>query len=115
MSAVSFNTQGQRSTVFAKPADTNAATVYTAPAGGKGSTLLGIAICAGTSATATVMINDGTTDWNLLTAKSVSANTTETYEFGNPVLKPGYTLKVQSGTGNTLTYIATLAEVTRDT
>lgn len=112
MAAVSFNFIGKRYTKIAKPANTTAVELYVSPSGGKGSTLLGVAISAGgTGAAASVIINDGSTDWYLLNGKAVTANTTEIYDFGTPILDPGYKLKVVDGTGNLLTFTATFGEI----
>lgn len=108
---VAFNTAAKRVTKFSKPANTSAATIYTAPTGIVSATLEAVNICSGgTGAAATVVMNDGSTDYPLLSAKAISANTTETYEFGNPVMLAGYTVKVTDGTGNILTFTATIAE-----
>lgn len=109
--SVSFNATGKRVTRFAKPTTTAASTIYTAPAGVVSATLEGVVIASGaTGDSATVIINDGSTDWHLLSAEAITANTTETYEFANPVLGPGHAVKVVAGAGNILTFTVTVAE-----
>lgn len=113
--AVSFNSTGNRQTYFAKPADTNAATVYTVGTNVVSATLEAVNMAATGAAAATVWINDGSTDYLLTDALSVGANTTDTREFGNPVLRAGYSVKVKTSSANNLTFAVTIAEETRIT
>jgi hypothetical protein len=109
--SVSFNATARRRTAFKAPANTTAVSF---DAVDEITTLESLVICATTSgAAASVWINDGTTDWPLLDAKAIAANTTETYDFGNPVLEKTWALKVKDGTGAKLTFTATFATQTR--
>jgi hypothetical protein len=109
--SVQFNTTGARATYFSKPADTNAATIYT-NSNVKFATLQAVNIAATGAASATVWVNNGSTDYLVLDAKSISANTTETYTFGNPVLQDGWSIKVKTSSANNITFTATVAEET---
>lgn len=113
--AVSFNSAARRITFFSKPSDTSAATIYTAPTYILSTTMEAVNIAATGAADATVWLNDGSTDYLLLDAKSLKANTTEEYDFGNPVLEPGYAIKVKTSSANNLTFTVTIAEELRET
>ena len=113
--AVQFNAAARRITYYSKPSDTNAATVYTAPENILAVTLEAVNIAATGAADATVWLNDGSTDYLSLDAKSVSANTTEKYDFGNPVLESGHAIKVKTSSANNLTFTVTIAEELRPT
>lgn len=110
MSAVSFNSQARRETYFSSPTTSTTATIYTAPSNIKAVTLDELNIASGASgASASVWLNDGSTDRPLLLAKAIAANTTETYSFGRPVMRAGNAIKVRDGTGNILHFTLTVA------
>lgn len=109
--SVRFNATGRRRTSFKAPADTTAVS-FTAVT--EVTVLEALTISATTGgAAASVWINDGADDWPLMDAVALSANTTQTYDFGNPVLQSGWSLKVKDGTGAKLTFTATFATQTR--
>ena len=108
--SVTFLNNGNIQTVWSAPSGTSAVTAYTRPAGVDRVTVLGVNIAASSAASATVWINDGTTDRLLLDTKAVSANTSELYEFGNPIVPPGGSIKVRTSSANNLTFTITLAE-----
>lgn len=111
--SVQFVKQGSRLTKAAAPADTNAATLYTVGADMLGAVLSGMNISGtSTSGSATVWWNDGSTDYLLLDAKAISANTTELYTFGNPFIKPGGSIKVKTSNANHLTFVLTVEQMT---
>lgn len=95
----------------AKPADTLAATLYTAPAA-QAVVVVAMNIAATAAASATVWLGDGT-DWLLLDAKAIAANTTETYTFGNPVLLSAHTIKIKSSSASNLTFVLTTAQINK--
>jgi len=110
MSGVSFNSQARRETYFNSPTTTTTQTIYTVPSNIKAVTLDEICIASGaTGAAASVWLNNGSTDRPLLLAKAISANTTETYSFGRPVMRAGNLVKVKDGTGNILHFTLTVA------
>lgn len=115
--SVSFNATGSRRTLFAAPTDTNAVTVYTMPTGQNGTvTLEKVVICSGaTGANATVAIRRASVDYPLVSTTAITANTTEEYDFGNPVLNAGDSIKVTASAGNILTFTVTIAESFRPT
>lgn len=108
--SVNFNIQANRQTFFSAPANTSAATIYTRPTGADTVTLLDMNIAASGAASATVWLNDGTTDRLLLDTKAVSANTTELYNFGRPIVPTGGSIKVRTSSANNLTFTVTVAE-----
>lgn len=111
---VETNFPGSWQTFFQAPTTTAAAAVYSVPTGVKSAVLIGLNISATTGgAAATVWISNGVTDYPVLDAKSITANTAELYTFGNPVLKTGWSVKIKDGTGSKLTFAATIAEETR--
>lgn len=104
--------EGQAVTKFAKPADTNAATIYTVPGAPARARLVGLNISGDvTSGAATVWINDGSTDWLVLDAKAISANTTEVYDFGHPILSAGHSVKVKTSAASKITFALTVSEM----
>lgn len=112
--SVDQDLQGSRQTFFSAPTTTSAATIYSVPTGVKSAVVVGLNIAATSGgAAATAWINNGTTDFPVLDAKSVSANTSELYTFGNPALKTGWSFKVKDGTGSKLTFTLTIVEETR--
>jgi hypothetical protein len=108
--SVTINVPGNRQTIWSAPSGTSAVTAYTRPAGADNVTLLGINIAASSAASATVWINDGSTDRLALDTKSISANTAELYEFGNPIVPVGGSIKVRTSSANNLTFTITIAE-----
>jgi hypothetical protein len=111
--SIQISQTGTRQTFFSKPSDTNAATVYTASSGVVRAVLESVNIAATGAANATVWLNDGSTDWLLLDAKTLSANTNNVEIFGEPVLRSGHSIKVKTSSANNLTFTVTLIEELR--
>ena len=109
--STAFNKTGQRQTKFSAPSVTTAVTAYTVPTTGKGETLQAVNIAANGASTVSVMINDGSTDYYLLHTYTSTANSTETYSFGEPFLLPGWAIKVQTNSANSTTFTITLEQV----
>lgn len=108
--SVTFQSNGNIQTIFSAPSGTSAVTPYTRPSGVDRVTLLAVNIACSSAASATVWINDGSTDRLLLDTKVMSANTSELYEFGNPVVPPSGSIKVRTSSANNLTFTITIAE-----
>ena len=108
MTAV-FNAEARRSTHFKKPADTNANTIYTCGTGVI-ATIEALSMTAEGAATATAWINDGSTDWVIQWAESLTTDTHHTETFGHPVLKPGWSVKVKSSVADKITFMLVIAE-----
>lgn len=99
-------------TKFLVPADTNAAVIYTPPSDRITARLVGINIAGNaTSGSASVWLREGSTDYPLLDAKAISTNTSELYEFGNPVIPYGNSIKVKTSAANNLAFTVTIAEM----
>jgi hypothetical protein len=109
--SVTFQIPGNIQTFFAAPSNTSAATIYNREAGVDNVVLVGLNITSTTGgAAATVWINDGSTDRLVLDAKAIAANTAELYDFGNPSIPIGGSVKVKDGTGSKLAFALTIAE-----
>lgn len=109
--SVNADFPGNWQVLFSAPTTTTAATIYSVPTGVKSARIVGLNISATTGgAAATVWLNNGTTDYPLLDAKAITANTAEKYDFGYPALKTGWSVKVKDGTGSKLTFTLTVAE-----
>lgn len=108
-----YNERGNRQTEHSKPSDTSATTVYTAT--NVTATIESVSISCHNAGTATIIINDGSTDWTVLDQYAMSANTSEFFTFGKPELLDGHSIKVQSSTANYFTYSVTYIEETRPT
>lgn len=105
-------TQGsQARTIAAKPADTNAATIYS-PASPAVGILNSIHIASTATADATVWWNDGSTDYLLLDAYTMPANEAVTFTFGGPVVRggDGAVIKVKTSSASNLTFTARIDE-----
>lgn len=111
--SIQLNQTASRQTFFSAPANTSAATVYTAPTAVARTVLESVNIAASSAANATVWLNDGSTDYLLLDTKAVSANTSEVYTFGNPVIVAGGSIKVRTSSANNLTFTVTIIEELR--
>lgn len=109
--AVQFNASASRQTFFSKPADTNAATIYTANEV-RSSTLEAINIATTGASNVTVWLNNGTTDYLLLDALVMGANEQVVYTFGNPVMRDGWSVKVKTSNADDATFTLTVAEET---
>lgn len=103
MSAATVVISGQRRLIGLKPADTNEATMLTAAK--EFSVIVGVIVAnnTGSAAVATVKWGDGSTDYDVISGKSVAANDSIYPDVFLP-LREGYTIKVTSGTGNALTF-----------
>jgi hypothetical protein len=108
MSATIFS-NATRTTRFAKPADTNAATMYTVESLPRAH-LDSLNIASTGAASYTVWINDGTTDYLLADAISLGANARVDLDFGQPVLLEGWSVKVKTSSANNLTFALQIAE-----
>lgn len=106
-----FNASASRQTFFSAPANTNAATIYSASQV-RAATLEAISIATTGAANVTVWLNNGTTDYLLLDAYVMAANTQVLHTFGNPVLRSGWAVKVKTSSANNATFVATVAEET---
>lgn len=104
---------GIDTTHFAKPADTNAATIYSVPTGVSSAKLMGMNIAANAASNVTVAINNGTTDYQLLWTYALGANTSREDDFGGPVLQAGWSLKVTTSNANNASFVATIREFIR--
>ena len=109
--SVQFQKVGNRQTFHSKPSDGSATTVYTAS--NVRATLSSVNISCHTAGNATVIINDGSTDFTVLDGYVMSVNTSELFTFGSLVLEDGHSVKVQSNTGDYFTYTVTIEEETR--
>jgi hypothetical protein len=111
---VSFESVGSRQTFFSKPANTTANTVYTCALGvGDTATLEAINIACTGACNITIWLNNGSTDYLLLDAFAVSANTSELGDFGNPVLRDGWSVKVMTSNADDATFTVVVAEQIR--
>lgn len=113
MSAFTHN-NATRTTRFAKPADTNAATMYTVTSIPRAA-LDHLNIASTGAAAYTVWINDGTTDYLLADAISLGANSRVDLDFGEPSLLEGWSVKVKTSSANNLTFTLVMAEHYRQT
>ena len=104
MSASSVNIGGQRRVIGLKPANTSEATMLTA--GDDRPVIVGLVIAnnTGGAVAATVRWGNGTTDYDILAAKSIAANDVYIPDLPPVPLRNGYTVKVTSGSGNALTF-----------
>lgn len=96
-----------------KPANTSAAAIYTVPTGVSRAQLIGMNIAALAAANASVFLNDGSTDYELVPTFAMGANTFRSETFGYPVLLAGYSLKVQTSSANNMSFYATVREFIR--
>ena len=111
---VSFEANGSRQTFFSKPADTNAATVYTCVLGaGDTATLEAVNIATTGASNVTVWLNNGTTDILQIDAFVMAANTQVLHSFGNPVLRDGWSIKVMTSNADDATFTVVVAEQIR--
>ena len=108
--AADYAVAGKSRTISLAPADTNEATIFTAA---KGNSVISLRICNvdGTNAAdATVRYNDGSTDFALISTKSIAADD-YLYEpdFFLP-MQSGWTLKVTSSAANDLVFTIVVLE-----
>jgi len=101
---------GKPSTYVAKPADTNAATLYSVPTGVAQAQLVGINTAVNGAANITVAVNNGSADYQLLWTYAMSANTQRRDTFGHPVLQAGWSLKVTTSNADDAAFVATIIE-----
>jgi flagellar basal body rod protein FlgG len=112
--SVSFEATGSRQTFFSKPANTTANTVYTCALGtGDTATLEAVNIAVTGASNVTVWVNNGTTDYLLLDAFVMAANTQLLHSFGNPVLRDGWSIKVMTSNADDATFTVVVAEQIR--
>ena len=103
------NVTGTRRPIGLTPSDTNEATIFTA---GEAVTTLvqfWVANLTATAATTTIKWGDGSTDYPLISVFSVPARGYLREDCMIP-LRPGYTVKVTSGTSSALTYSVIITE-----
>jgi len=105
------NSPGIDSTYVAKPADTNAAAIYTVPTGVARAQLIGITSAANGASNITISINDGSADYQMLWTYALGANTSRTDNFGYPVMQAGWSLKVTTSNANNASFVATVREL----
>ena len=109
--SVVFNSTASRQTFFSKPATTNATTIYTAT-NVKTATLEAINIATTGASDVTVWIGNGT-DYLLLDAYPMPANSQVLHSFGDPVLLDTWTVKVKTSNADDATFTLTMAEESR--
>lgn len=96
---------------FTAPATTSLTTAWTQ--GQAKALLYSVNIAAVAGADATVILNDGTTDYELLSAKTLAADARELLEWDKGIfLYSGFTLKVKSTVNNALVFVVTIEELT---
>lgn len=103
---------GIEATHFAKPADTNAATIYTCPTGIDHAHFDSLSVAVNGAANITVQVNNGTADYELLWTVAFAANTRAQYEFGF-VLQPGWAVKVTTSNADDASFVANVREFIR--
>jgi hypothetical protein len=108
--SVTFQIPGNIQTAHSKPADTNYATIYTVPTEVKRAIIVGMNIAVTGASSVTVAYNNGTTDVLLLDALSMSANTTQLFDFGNVALQEDWLVKVKTSNADDTTFVLTYAE-----
>jgi hypothetical protein len=109
--AVSFQSSGSRQTFFSKPANTTSNTIYSAT-NVRTSTIEGMNIATTGACNVTVWLYNGTTDYLLLDAYVMAANTQLLHTFGNPVMRSGWAVKVMTSNADDATFTLTVAEET---
>lgn len=114
--SIQFQANASRQTFFSKPANTNATTIYSCVlSGGTSSgtaTFEAINIACTGASDVTVWLNNGTTDYLLLDAFVMNANTQLLHTFGNPVMRDGWSVKVKTSNADDTTFTLTVAEET---
>lgn len=108
--AVLFSTPGQSGTDFYVCSGATAEAAFEV-VGQLMVKLEAIHIAAEGSANVTIEINDGTTDFTIQPTKAYSSGDRETLEFGNPVLRDGYSIKVTDSSSGNVTFAITYTEV----
>lgn len=98
---------------FTKPANTTSNTIYTVQASVKSSRIVGMNIATTGASNVTVWLNNGSTDYLLLDAYVMAANTKITENFGHPALKAGWAVKVMTNNADDTTFMLTVAEELR--
>ena len=109
--SVSFNASAQRQTFFSKPANTNAATIYTCN-NVRSATFEAINIATTGASNVTVWVNNGSTDYLLLDAYAMASYDQVLHTFGHPVMRDGWTVKVKTSNADDPTFVLTVAEET---
>jgi hypothetical protein len=105
-----FQLTGTIQTTHSKPADTNYATIYTAPTDARRAIIVGLNIATTGASNVTVAYNNGTTDVLLLDAYVMAANTTQLFDFGHIALQEGWTVKVKTSNADDATFVLTYSE-----
>lgn len=100
---------GIRRTVSAVPANTDEATLFTA--GNRGVTVVWICLANGENSAnaATVQWNDGSTDFNIYSGKSIPANDS-VFSDVHIELPAGGSIKITSGDADEVTFTITVVE-----
>jgi hypothetical protein len=107
--SASFQASASRQTFFSKPANTTANTAYTCAIPGT-ATLESVNIAVTGASNVTVWLHNGTTDYLLLDAFVMAANTQLLHSFGNPVMRDGWAIKVMTSNADDATFCVTVAE-----
>ncbi|MCP4276000.1 MAG: hypothetical protein GY779_06565, partial [Gammaproteobacteria bacterium] len=104
---------GNARPIFTKPSDTALTTVYTVGYDGVVD-FLSCTISANAAANASVQIYDGSTNWDILAAQTMTAGQTILLEWWDGIpLRQNYVIKVQSSVGNAITFTAVISESSR--
>ena len=104
---------GQPITVFSSPTDTTLTTVYTQPSYSSGK-LYSINIAAVLGGDATVIINDGSTDYKILSARTMTIDDRYFMEWRHGfTLHAGNIIKVQGTVNDSLTFAMEIVDVMR--
>ncbi len=105
---------GQPNTIFSAPSDTSLTTVYTQLLPDGYAFLQSVNIAAVAGADATLIVNDGTTDYEILSAKTLSADDREFLEWQDGLpLREDYIIKVKSSVGDALVFTLVINEILR--
>lgn len=106
----SVNVSGTRRIISSTPANTNEATLYTAPSGPNNALVeIWITNLTGSNANATVKWGDGSTDYSLIDTKAITARDYHKVECLIP-MRESYTVKITSGTNSALTFTIVVIE-----
>ncbi|MDP3971976.1 MAG: hypothetical protein Q8P61_03585 [Candidatus Nanopelagicales bacterium] len=109
MSVAQVVVGGTRRLVGLKPANTNEATMFTAGSERPVVVQIVVANNTGSAAAATIKWGDGSTDYDVISGKSIGANDSWIQDIFLPLFD-AYTIKVTSGTGNALTFTLAIVE-----
>ena len=101
---------GIRRTIPSKPSGTTLTTIYTMPFEGV-ATLYSVNIAAISAADASVVFNDSSADYELLSAQTMAADDTILLEWREGIpLRKDDVLKVKTSSGSALIFVAVIEE-----